>query len=347
MCMSKHDSHVSRLSGRAITLERLVSFYAVVRYRLRPNNPIFGPFICRHNFLSDPNQHPFPLPGLLMAILFTESPFWEHSLNSQVSILIQGNNRYCSERRAEAIMAAVGILDWYKLDPSDDREDQLVLGMYPLDFVIEAATKMGPQFAMAIKNIASPARSLKYYFRPCRGSMLPFAAMNPARKRGGRDVRHGLVTTDLDKEWNPSFNSWEFLHNGSVLMTKAAILGKKSSGKIEMHAAVKVHLTWLPSGLDSLEVETDVLLQNWLSQQSKYFCTYAIMISRTLGLILQGFRAVGRNGYRRLVKVGCFEVVQVKVTRHTPDATDCDWCLVPRLEPTWMQPIQDVKWKVL
>lgn len=248
-----------------------MSFFNIVRRRLLPDNSVFGPFIRHHNFPADESQNTFPLSGLLMHNLLAESPFWELSYTSQVSILVQGSNRYCSERRAEAIMAAVGIVNWYNLDASDDKEDQLVLAMYPLDFVIEAARKVGPQFATVVKRIGSPIHSLNYFLGSCRGFMLPFAATDPASKGGARDVKHAFITTDLDKEWNPCFNSWEFLQNGSVVMKKAAVLGKQSSGKIRMHARVRVLLHWQPRGFDSLEVELDVSLKRWLSQQSNGF----------------------------------------------------------------------------
>jgi hypothetical protein len=65
---------------------------------------------------------------------------------SQAKILNLGNQRYCHERRAEAIMSAVGVTDWFQNCTTDSRERELVLHRYPFPFVNELRLKLGACF---------------------------------------------------------------------------------------------------------------------------------------------------------------------------------------------------------
>lgn len=63
---------------------------------------------------------------------------------SRPTILILGNQRQCLERHAEAIMAVLGATEWFSPSSEDSAEDNLVLDMYPIDFVNEIRAKIGP-----------------------------------------------------------------------------------------------------------------------------------------------------------------------------------------------------------
>jgi len=54
----------------------------------------------------------------------------QFSLND---ILWLGDRRYCQDRRAEGVMSIIGVTQWYR--DAKARDDGLILGRYPLEFV--------------------------------------------------------------------------------------------------------------------------------------------------------------------------------------------------------------------
>lgn len=69
---------------------------------------------------------------------------------TRLSILSAGVTRECEHRRADAVMSAIGMTEWYdayfQQNQRPPPEKDLVLGSYPLAFVREVATKMGAEF---------------------------------------------------------------------------------------------------------------------------------------------------------------------------------------------------------
>ena len=63
-----------------------------------------------------------------------------------LDILTVASNRYCMERRAEAIMSAIGVTNWYQETPKELREQNLVLGTYPIQFLREIRDREGARF---------------------------------------------------------------------------------------------------------------------------------------------------------------------------------------------------------
>lgn len=72
--------------------------------------------------------------GIIDLLWLTNSTSMTYIDNlSRTEILILGNKRHCSSRRAEAVMSALGITEWYDLY----RDAPLVLNQYPLEFFYE------------------------------------------------------------------------------------------------------------------------------------------------------------------------------------------------------------------
>lgn len=78
---------------------------------------------------------------------------WELSdlaFSSQMSLLIAAESRVSTSPRAEAIMSAVGVTDWfenYRLRYNRaPPQNNLVFDVYPLEFLQEAQFKIGGSF---------------------------------------------------------------------------------------------------------------------------------------------------------------------------------------------------------
>lgn len=69
---------------------------------------------------------------------------------SPSAVFTFGQLRQCSESRAEAIMSVIGATQWYEDHIAEHGtappEADLVLGLYPVAFLNEAASKLGPTF---------------------------------------------------------------------------------------------------------------------------------------------------------------------------------------------------------
>lgn len=246
---------------------------------------------------------------------------------SRAQILVQSNNRQCTSRRAEAIMSVLDVRVWF-LDPT--AHHQLVLGMYPLKFVNEARQKIGPDFYLAKKrNVSFTA----YHFGHARGSMLPFAPLDPQALRGQDNVTMYPFRAS-DSCPHPSVPSWSLDISGVFRIKKAAVLAA-STGPATPDFPIEVVWNCLSSGVDEHDVGD---IKKWVKQQPRQLRTFAINISRNVGLILQS-----RNPQTRpleLIKVGCYEVFDRVDEDHLSrsedwlDSQPVDW--VPTREVDWI-----------
>lgn len=91
----------------------------------------------------------WPLPAGQLAFIQTMVSGMDVRI-SRVGMLGLGATRECERRRADAVMSAMGVTDWYVSHlaatglPPPDKD--LVLASYPLSFVMEAAAKIGAEF---------------------------------------------------------------------------------------------------------------------------------------------------------------------------------------------------------
>lgn len=326
--MSRNWEPLQAAAGRPITMSELVNLASDLDfYQHNPQGQKAEGVQETAASLPKSKRNP-PNGEIKLSYLFEESqiPF----SSSRTSILIQGNLRNCRGRRAEAIMSAVNVVEWF--NPKTDQEENLVLGIYPLSFVKEAARKFGPEFAMARKPIGSPDSSSgsKFFRQLQRGSLLPF------EKLGAPVPTTVWPIQVLEDRWGPVFDSWEFLPSGSVRMRKAAILGQKCSNSKEPIAKITVNVYW---GEEIAQPKRlTVALEDWLSKLPPKYCTYVMKISEAEGLILQGFSKDLSSSHKeplRLIKVGCVDLCAEK-----------NLSLIENLE-RWDVPVKEVDWIVL
>lgn len=268
--------------GRPVTLEELVNLTSSVHGLLEQGGVVLSS-ARQGQQDQQPTEHPFkvyPLSVLGLNLLFQHAHIPPISERTRTNILMQANFRQCSTGRAEAIMSAIGVVDWYK--PGQDNEKNLILGVYPAAFVKEAASKIGPQFAFVIKDLESTSAE-EFFNGTKRGSLLPFGVVS--------DEHYSMSMSAInvaDSEWHDVFGSWDFLLSGSVRMRKAVILGQNVFGNLNVVSSeLEVCMT---TQADPDKYAYDPLsLKDWLRRQPSHECTFAIAISKTMGIVLSDF----------------------------------------------------------
>ncbi|KAL2813489.1 hypothetical protein BDW59DRAFT_178227 [Aspergillus cavernicola] len=249
--------------------------------------------------------------------LFRYSGFADFPNPSRKTILTLGNQRYCTANRAEAIMSAIGVTDWYSAadgnydnaqsapsaspsqqQPSNDR--------YPLGFLREAVLKLGPDFYAASFQAGEIRTSL--FQSHCLssgspeqgpGTMLPFGT-GPFAK--GQSLSSGLPGTA-----HPSVKTWTIQADLSVDIRQAGIISYTG----QVHSAENPILAFMiapfPETRLSLEVEfrNDVDLDDWVESYYPQTRNFAVCLQYgpwTHGVLLKEI-VTGD-----LIKVGIFAI---------------------------------------
>jgi len=144
---------------------------------------------------------------------------------SQLSIITMGNERHCTERRAEAIMSAIGATHWFRDYKSPPNDDDLVLDLYPLPFVNEVRKKLGSasffsstplgwEFHYVLHKFCSEKRTKKRKFEEL-GSLLPFGP-------GAHTIAWEIESNPHMLE-HPALQSWTIEPTGCVRINKAGL----------------------------------------------------------------------------------------------------------------------------
>ncbi|KAL9064114.1 MAG: hypothetical protein Q9161_009085 [Pseudevernia consocians] len=240
--------------------------------------------------------------------------------SSRADVLVMGNMRQCTASRAEAIMSVVGATDWFTSHLSrtgqSPSEKRLVLGMYPLAFVQEAARKIGGLFYCMCKSTPhSPPFFTGTFKNRSTGSMLPFSipGNSPSVVAMASEGRH--------TEDHPTIQSWCIKNNGNVKIMSAGILASSESSSVSQVRAWVAMTDGRTSDFGEEE------LSPWLHQQSKrhlWFAIAAFRDSTTLnGLILKGKRM--KPSHRvHLINVGYFQTAD----REFPPAQNVNWIIL-------------------
>ncbi|KAI1742427.1 hypothetical protein F4680DRAFT_31994 [Xylaria scruposa] len=236
---------------------------------------------------------------------------------NQISLLTLGDRRECTGRRAEAIMSALGVTDWYneKLETIKPEEtnflhaivDQdLVLQKYPLGFVRELCTKIPSDFFGSVLKLDMSSLDKSLMLVPKRGSLLPFNDVstfymdgNVFRSVGVASSAHRSVST-----WKPLLNGQVSIPQACVISSQSIVDGMQNPAILPTRLMSKDKSEYpLPPGYwdkdiwgyDKSEAERLCHLHRWVAQQTRE--TYAVVVecSRTqsprminvAGLILQ------------------------------------------------------------
>lgn len=255
------------------------------------------------------NRQP-PIVSYLTELICGIWQFHNFQDAGQVLLLAAGERRSCTKNRAEAIMAAVGATDWYESYRRDTGlahpQRDVIMNLYSLDFVREAALKIGAAFWLDRRN-PEPGIDHARIGKPI-GSLLPFAYSPDMiyqhrivyTRGGGRAGywRHCLA------------GSWEIQIDGSVRIKQAAILGstvhspslnEEADGHVEIMTYSK--RAEFPGGF-----------KDWIKSSSSQHNSYrfAVAVASDMGQALWGVTLEGiedpvsTQGELHLVKTGIF-----------------------------------------
>ncbi|KAL3444155.1 hypothetical protein BJX65DRAFT_311122 [Aspergillus insuetus] len=283
------------------------------------------------------------LPTMTDALdsLFLNSGLDEFPNASVVTILALGHRRYCEANRAEAIMSAVGAVNWYKT--ANDRPESIMQGSqnsnsslqavvstapsnsYPPSFLQEVAEKVGPQFYATVFSPDGLTRGLFQTLGRVRGlpypegpaTMLPFG-FDVLTKNENMTTRFGLHGTP-----HPSVRTWTINADLSVDIHQAAIISYtgqvRSPGDHKLLA--KIHAPNADgSSFRQSRAEEEVDLDDWVDGFVPQTRNFAVCLH--YGLITDGI-LLKELVTGDLVKVGTFgfKVLPSPLANHPPPKT--------------------------
>lgn len=192
---------------------------------------------------------------------------------SQLTVLMLGNQRYCEDRRAEAIMSVVGAKDWFMRSYGPENLQDSVLGRYPFAFVEELRQKLKGQFFSSADLLFEEVNAF--------GTLLPFSE---------KSISSGRVTSGpLDLDDHPSVATWKLHPDGRVLLPEVGVIAAYPR-RFERNEYARV---LIPKGTPNLpqsvleEVELNEFLASFLREKEKYaVCLLTAGKSRVNGFIL-------------------------------------------------------------
>lgn len=165
------------------------------------------------------------------------------TLNS-IAVLTNSNLRQYTGDRAPGIMSAIGVTDWYRCRHLDAEGQQLVLNVYPLAFVREAASKLGAAFYSGLtensrfdanRSTTVSATADDYVGS---GTMLPIS--NTTGFGAFVDFFSNALNVGLITD-HSSVKGWRIDADGSVRLTSAGIMASSLDAKSDKPGRFVVH----------------------------------------------------------------------------------------------------------
>ena len=251
----------------------------------------------------------------------------EHLLNaSRSTILTLGNQRYCRKNRAEAIMSAVGMTDWFDnfQTESGDGGAPLESSEYPLAFVKEAADKLGAEFYASNLAEGELLEMLILSLEPAGvrregvGSMVPFTSSLLSR---APSAAHGFTGVD-----HPAVSTWKVLPDRSVEIRKAGILsytGQSRSRNGSLTCACVAPDSKEPNPF-SLKTRVNVDLDLWVDYFMPSTRNFAVCLHHGFG-ILDGV-LLKELSSGDLIKVGSYHTTKKDAYKYlVPETYHVNW----------------------
>lgn len=296
--------------GTPISLKNLMVFLERVRlYDFDPDMAISLP--------AGPRSLDWLLIDTSMGnMLSTESP---------VAIWANANVRQCTDSRAPAIMSALGLTDWWHsrgvpiTNPLGEEEDaeQLVLDMYPLGFVREAARKFGSEFYNVYpSNVHLDDAPVAVLERNALGTMLPFKRLTSEDVSGTEQsfpltANYNFYEKGVD---HVSVPTWWVRADGSVRITRAGIALSSESISTNMIDKIAAYVGWAISGGVKEGFDPDATITEDLGAQMSIVAAdcgrvLAVVLSSRGGLLdgvfLYGLKGES-SGPQYFIKIGNF-----------------------------------------
>lgn len=256
-----------------------------------------------------------------------------------MTILTDASRREYTGDRAEGIMSAINVTDWWReakghgLGIATGRPPATLDG-YPLPFVQEAARKLGAAFFLSYANPSRVQPSLQTFgpggFASGSRTMLPFAPSNMSE--GGN---HALSISMVDHE---SVASWRITEEGHVRAGAAGIAYHPDGHAPELfgmpfgpQSTIIFYLDQESSGTKTKCLKTPDDLSTLLSSLTRGGARlYAVALFDCAGeqhgiILLELPRQDADGATRMFVKTGHY---QTSMYRMPPTTEDIDWLIL-------------------
>ncbi|KAK1688315.1 hypothetical protein BDP55DRAFT_657603 [Colletotrichum godetiae] len=154
-------------------------------------------------------------------------------MRSRMDILVMGERRTCMMRRsydrAQAIMSAVGAIEWYYKD--HERNSALILGQYPAAFIAEVRNKAGHADFFRSRTLNKRAlemiRDWQNHTALDSSKYVPIGSLLPFSNSSVYDVVITPINWPNDSlplEGQSALSEWIINDDGSVYIKKAAVV---------------------------------------------------------------------------------------------------------------------------
>lgn len=266
-------------------------------------------------------------------------------------VLELASSRQCTDQRAPGIMSALQCTDWYveKIGSNDENQHQtmvtgdsnIVLGMFPHEFVNELFQKFGPELFLGA-NFMHRRLKIRDLEQPTAcGSMLPF--FHDSYTYHVRSHLSTVYMPSRDLKRHDSIDGWEICVDGAVKMMKAGIVASTEVPRPTANGSSKigVSLIWrgsyyqspgVPSStVDPLEIQDLEAWMNTASYPEDEF--YAVVLCDDTGG-MQGVllhapkpQKTSADTPKYLIKVGVWFTLQ-ESEYIVPGSTDVNWIVL-------------------
>lgn len=275
------------VKGSTVSLHQLMSIWS----------------ICREGHFKHPidfSEWPNPVTQLLYV---QDNVSGQEVQISRLAILSLGATRDCERRRADAVMSAMGITDWYdayfKRHGRPPPDEDLVLDSYPLAFIKEVILKIGSEFYTNFNpNVMNLAD------QELRGTLLPFGRPGfPVTSGSGLGVGQSLYEDTTD---HPSLRTWSVNIDGSVSIPEACVLSPTASNSTHQIRAV-FNVATAEGGTEVLDRDLGEFLQCAPKNAKRLALVLNKVCNTPSGIILQSRHPEAATG-SDWINIGTWEI---------------------------------------
>lgn len=255
----------------------------------------------------------------------------DHLLDaSRSTILTLGNQRYCKEFRAEAIMSALGVTDWHTSNEARTSSGDIPsdsLDQYPLEFLKECAEKIGADFYASclaegeLIEMLVLSLSDKQPSRNVVASMAPFTFSLLSRSPS---LAEGYTGRD-----HPAVSTWQIQPDRSVEIREAGILsytGQRRTGARSLSCTLvgpsaKAQVPLL------VQKQMNIDLDQWIDSFMPSTRNFAVCLHHDLGIVDGLLLKELSSG--ELIKVGTYILTKRNAYQDpVPPSHSVDWRVI-------------------
>jgi hypothetical protein len=211
-------------------------------------------------------------------VTMLHSTIWKSGLNhildlSRPVILNLGSRRQCTERRAEAIMSAVGATNWFDTSAAP-REQEMSVHGYPLAFLNEVRGLVGSALFLGSRPPFDFDEVLVKYYRdakregqlPAVGSLLPFGGtfLNMLREE---EIMNNMME-------HPALDGWILEESGAVRISQVGMIRSENIANDHTYLIGPTR----QSNWTKISIQEDICLHQWLRSCKPEMPNFAVCI---------------------------------------------------------------------